>query len=454
MTDPTPLDPDGRLAGVVSDCVHCGFCLPACPTYQLWGEEMDSPRGRIHLISQVLGGEPLTGAVVTHLDRCLGCMACVPACPSGVRYNELIEAARTWTEEPPARTGAPAVTTARSLRDRAVRAAVFATFPYPRRLRALTGPLRLAQRTGLDRLLRDSRTVGRLAPELQTSLRLAPRTSPGRPVVPARIPARGLRRAVVGLLTGCVQQVFFPGVNAATVRVLTAEGCDVVIPEAQGCCGALSMHCGRAAEAARFARQTITAFGRAGVDTVVVNSAGCGSAMKEYTSLLADPQAAQFSGKVRDFTEFLAELYEHGGGVRAVRREFPVMAAYHAACHLEHAQGVRDQPRELLRGIPGLTLTEPADRGMCCGSAGVYNLLQPGPATELGQRKAQALRATGARLVVSANPGCTLQIAAALAAGDEAPAVAHIAEVLDASIRGLPVTALREPAGHTPADWA
>ena len=466
---PDALDPTGELRAAASDCVHCGFCLPSCPTYQLWGEEMDSPRGRIHLITQALAGAQLTEAASAHFDRCLGCMACVPACPSGVRYDRLIEAARTWSEEPPpGLSPAPA----RSPRERAIRAAIFATFPYPRRLRALVGPLRGAQRARLDQLIGRSRAAQRLAPELTSALRVAPAGPPGRRsparrgTLPGRVPARGERRAVVGMLTGCVQQVFFPEVNIATARVLAAEGCDVIIPGGQGCCGALSLHSGRASEAAGFARRTIAAFERAGVDAVVVNSAGCGSAMKEYGALFAaragggqdggGPDAGRdeteagwaaraeaFSGKVRDLSEFLIELFGQAGGVRAPRHELKVTAAYHDACHLAHAQRIRQQPRDLLGTIPGLEIAEVGDGGTCCGSAGVYNLLQPDAARELGQRKAAAVRATGAALVVSANPGCSLQIAAALAdAGGAAPAVAHIAEVLDASIRGRPVAAL------------
>ncbi len=443
---PHALDPTGGLRAAAADCVHCGFCLPACPTYQLWGEEMDSPRGRIHLITQALAGTQLTEEASAHIDRCLGCMACVTACPSGVRYDRLIEAARTWTEEPP-----PGLSPgpARSLRERAVRAAIFATFPYPRRLRALAGPLRGAQLIRLDRLIGRSRATQRLAPELTSSLRLAPGNPPGarrparRGTLPGRIPARGERRAVVGMLTGCVQQVFFPEVNIATARVLASEGCDVIIPAGQGCCGALSLHSGRVTEAAGFARRTIATFERAGVDAIVVNSAGCGSAMKEYGDLLAEPQAEAFSGKVRDLSEFLIELFGQAGGPRAARHELPVTIAYHDACHLAHAQRIRQQPRELLQAIPGLKLAEVGDGGTCCGSAGVYNLLQPEAARELGERKADAVRATGASLVVSANPGCSLQIAAALAAtGGAAPAVAHTAQVLDASMRGLPVSAL------------
>jgi glycolate oxidase iron-sulfur subunit len=383
-----------------------------------------------------------------------------------VRYDRLIEAARTWSEEPPpGLSPAPA----RSPRERAIRAAIFATFPYPRRLRALVGPLRGAQRVRLDQLIGRSRAAQRLAPELISALRVAPAGPPGRRspaqrgALPGRVPARGDRRAVVGMLTGCVQQVFFPEVNIATARVLAAEGCDVIIPRGQSCCGALSLHSGRASEAAGFARRTIAEFERAGVDAVVVNSAGCGSAMKEYGALFAtrasseeqdggerDETAADwtaraeaFSGKVRDLSEFLVELFGQADGVRAPRHELKVTAAYHDACHLAYAQRIRQQPRDLLGTIPGLEIAEVGDGGTCCGSAGVYNLLQPEAARELGQRKAAAVRATGASLVVSANPGCSLQIAAALAdAGGTAPAVAHIAEVLDASIRGRPVTAL------------
>ena len=412
---------DDDLRSVAKDCVHCGFCLPACPTYQLWGEEMDSPRGRIHLLIQVLDGAELTPAAAEHFDRCLGCMACMTACPSGVQYDQLIEAARTWTA-----TGGGA-------RERAEQAAIFAVFPYPRRLRALAGPLRALQRTGLDRRLAGSSLPRRLSPVLGAALRIAPPRS-GRPVrLPERIPARGQRRAVVGMLTGCVQSVFFPGVNAATARVLAAEGCDVIVPREQGCCGALSLHSGRHDEAASFARRTVEVFERAGVDTVIVNSAGCGSAMKEYSRLL-DGGDGGFSARVRDLAEFLAEL-----GPAAARRPVPVTAAYHDACHLAHAQRITREPRDLLRAIPELELRELPDAGTCCGSAGVYNLLQPEAAGELGDRKADAVLSTGASLLVSANPGCTMQIAAAVAARGETIAVAHTAEVLDASINGTPL---------------
>jgi glycolate oxidase iron-sulfur subunit len=368
-------------------------------------------------------------------------MACMTACPSGVQYDQLIEAARVWAEE--ARSGPPVAAAApRTVRDRAARTAIFSLFPYPKRLRAMTAPLRVAQRTGLDRRLARSRLPGRVSPVLGAALRLAPpgATAADTRPLPGRVPALGTRRAVVGMLTGCVQSVFFPRVNAATARVLAAEGCDVIIPREQGCCGALSMHAGREAEAETFARRTIATFEQAGVDAVVVNSAGCGSAMKEYERLLrgADggwaERAAEMSGKVRDLAEFLADL-----GPVARRHPLPVTAAYHDACHLAHAQRITKQPRELLRAIPGLNLVEVADAGNCCGSAGVYNLLQPEAASELGARKAESVLATGAPLLISANPGCSLQIASALAARGQDIAVAHTAEVLDASIRGRPL---------------
>jgi len=435
---------ESTLREVAKDCVHCGFCLPACPTYQLWAEEMDSPRGRIYLVNQILDGASLSVTAAEHFDRCLGCMACMTACPSGVQYDQLIEAARVWTEE--ARAAAPPTAgAARTLRDRVARTAIFSLFPYPRRLRALTAPLRLVQRTGLDRRVARSRLPGRVSPALGAALRLAPpgvSAAEARPL-PRRVPALGTRRAVVGMLTGCVQSVFFPQVNAATARVLAAEGCDVVIPRGQGCCGALSLHSGREEEAADFARRTIATFEQAGVDAVVVNSAGCGSAMKEYERLLGGAdggwaeRAAEMSAKVQDLAEFLA-----GIGPAAPRHPLPVTAAYHDACHLAHAQRITREPRELLRAIPELNLVEVPDAGTCCGSAGVYNLLQPDAATELGARKGESVAATGAPLLISANPGCSLQIASALAARGQDIAVAHTAEVLDASIRGRPLRTL------------
>jgi glycolate oxidase iron-sulfur subunit len=410
---------DSRLRALVDTCVHCGFCLPTCPTFELWGQEMDSPRGRIQLMKLGLDGEPLTESTVTHIDRCLGCMACVTSCPSGVRYDTLITAKRAEVE----------AAYPRSWRERAVRAMIFRLFPHPRRLRALRGPLRAAQWLRLDRAVAGSRLLGRTAPGLAAMAGLAPRLG-RRPRLPARVPAHGPRRAVVGMLTGCVQREFFPEVNGATARVLAAEGCEVVIPPEQGCCGALSLHSGRPAEARRFAERTAVVFDRAGVDAVVVNAAGCGSAMKEYADLGVDG----LSGRVRDLSEWLVAL-----GPVASRHALPVTVAYHDACHLAHAQGIRDAPRALLAGVPGLVVREIADPEICCGSAGVYNLLQPLAAAELGDRKAARVAATGAELLVSANPGCAMQITARLRRSGRALPVAHLAEVLDASISGRPL---------------
>ena len=428
--------PDPALIG---DCVHCGFCLSTCPTYVLWGEEMDSPRGRIYLMKEGIEGEPMTDSMVQHWDRCLGCMACVTACPSGVQYDKLIEQTRAQVERRHERTRT----------DKALRALIFSVFPHPKRLRLLRGPLRGYQRSGLDRLLRRSGLLERMSPQLAVMENLAPRL--GKPEkLPQRALPAGERRAVVGLLTGCVQREFFPGVNAATVRVLQLEGCEVVIPQSQGCCGALSVHNGREPEAQDFARKLVDAFDDAGVDRIVVNAAGCGSTMKEYADLLADDpayaaRARTFEEKVRDVSELLVEL-----GPRAPRHPLEVSVAYHDACHLGHAQGIRDQPRELLRGIPGVELHEIAEAELCCGSAGIYNILNPEPARELGDRKAANIVATGAELLVTANPGCLMQVTSAIERSGHPMGMAHTIEVLDASLRGLPVTTLTGPAASSP----
>ncbi|MCW2534659.1 MAG: glcF, partial [Modestobacter sp.] len=418
-------------AELIGECVHCGFCLPTCPTYTLWGEEMDSPRGRIYLMKSGLEGEPMDAPMVQHFDACLGCMACVTACPSGVQYDRLIETTRAQVERHHDR----------SRGDKAMRTAIFALFPYKRRLRAVRGPLRAYQATGLPKLVRRSGLLDKLAPKLAAMEGLAP-VLERREKLPSRVPAVGERRAVVGMLTGCVQGEFFPGVNAATARVLAAEGCEVVIPRKQGCCGALSVHNGRQQEAEKFARATIDAFETAGVQTVVVNAAGCGSSMKEYAELLADDpvyaeRATRFAASVRDVSELLADL-----GSVAPRHPLEVTIAYHDACHLAHAQGVRAQPRSLLTEIPGLQLKEIAEGEICCGSAGIWNVLNPEPARELGDRKARNIAATGADVLVTANPGCLMQVASSLERQGTRIGLAHTIEVLDASIRGLPVSTL------------
>jgi glycolate oxidase iron-sulfur subunit len=411
---------------LIADCVHCGFCLPTCPTYLLWGEEMDSPRGRIYLMKNLLEGAPLDDSTVQHFDACLGCMACVTACPSGVQYDVLIETTRAEVEG----------TTKRGPAESALRGMIFATFPYPRRLRALRPLLRAYQRTGAQRLMRK-----RMTGTLTTMAGLVPPLGVRQPV-PAVTPPVGEQRMRVGMLLGCVQREFFPGVNAATARVLAADGCEVVAPADQQCCGALSLHAGRDAEAVVRAKRLISSFEAAAVDAVVVNVAGCGSSMKEYGRLLADDpawagRAAAFSAKCRDVSELLAEL-----GPVATRHPLPAVAAYHDACHLSHAQGIRAQPRELLAAIPGLELREIPESDICCGSAGIYNLVNPEPARRLGDRKAENVRSTGASLLITANPGCLMQIDSALRRQGEPLALAHTIEVLDASIRGADIRSI------------
>ncbi|HYT40360.1 MAG TPA: heterodisulfide reductase-related iron-sulfur binding cluster [Acidimicrobiia bacterium] len=437
--------PDPAL---IKTCIHCGFCLPTCPTYVVWGEEMDSPRGRIVLMRQAQESGGDLAAAAVHFDRCLGCMACVTACPSGVRYDVLIEQTRPELERSHTRTPA----------DRAFRRFCFEVFTHPGRLRAGVPLLVAGRRLGLDQRLRrglDSRGVaasvpsgpsapsagdGRRFRRLAAMMRLTPdvklsatwRRLPERtPASPSAAPARG----TVGLLQGCVARVFFARTNEATVRVLSAEGFDVVVPAAAGCCGALFMHSGAETEAQERARATIAAF--EGCETVAVNAAGCGSAMKEYGRLLAgDPEWAEraeaFAAKVADVTEVLARA-----GPRAPRHPVPLTVAYHDACHLAHAQGVRAEPRAVLASVPGLTVVEPAEWEICCGSAGLYNLLEPEPAAELGRRKVANLAATGAAAVVAGNPGCALQIAAH---SQRKLPVYHPVEILDASIsrRSLP----------------
>ncbi|CAN5672867.1 heterodisulfide reductase-related iron-sulfur binding cluster [soil metagenome] len=418
--------PDAALIG---DCVHCGFCLPTCPTYVLWGEEMDSPRGRIYLMKEGLEGEPMSESMVSHWDACLGCMACVTACPSGVQYDTLIEQTRAQVER----------NYDRSAKDKALRGLIFSLFPHPKRLKLLRGPLRAMQATGLDRALRRTGLLDRMAPQLAAMESLAPRLGKPEPL-PPYIHASGPRRAVVGLLTGCVQGAFFPGVNSATALVLQAEGCDVVVPASQGCCGALSVHNGREEEAQRFARRLVDSFESTGVEHVVVNAAGCGSTMKEYAALLADDQsyadrAKAVADKGRDVSEILDEL-----GAVAPRHPLDMTIAYHDACHLAHAQGVRAQPRRLLEAIPGLSLQEIAEPELCCGSAGIYNIVNPEPARELGDRKAANIVATGAQVLVTANPGCLMQVTSAIERSGHPMGMAHTIEVLDASIRGAPVS--------------
>ncbi len=410
---------------LLDDCVHCGFCLPTCPTYLLWGQEADSPRGRIHLMKMRRDGrETNASSFVKHIDLCLGCMACVTACPSGVQYDSLLEAARPQVERD----------AVRPLGDRLFRRLVFSTFPHPRRLRWLSWPLALYQRLGLQRLVHQTGLARLLPRRLGAMERLLPPVALTNEPLPPVVHAEGEARTRVGLLTGCVQRVFFGGVNRATARVLAAEGCEVIVPQAQECCGALAEHAGEEEMAKASARRLIDVFDAAGVDTIVINAAGCGSAMKRYGHLLRDDpaykaRAEAFAAKCRDVSELLVEMEP-----RAPRGPVALKAAYHDACHLQHAQGVRAQPRKLLQQIPGVEVKEIAEAEICCGSAGIYNLLEPEAAADLRTRKVNNVAKTGADVVVSGNPGCLLQIAAGLEAAGHPLPVLHLVEVIDRSI--------------------
>ncbi|HWB33365.1 MAG TPA: heterodisulfide reductase-related iron-sulfur binding cluster [Acidobacteriaceae bacterium] len=429
---PRPSNFDGHRApekSLLADCVHCGFCLPACPTYMMWNEEMDSPRGRIYMMDRAAAGEmPLNETFQRHMDNCLGCMACMTACPSGVQYSKLIEDTRGQVERH----------VKRGLGDSLFRRMLFATFPHPARLRRLAPLLRFYQQKGLQKLVRSSGVLNKLPKRMAAMEALLPVVPVERKPLPGVIPAAGAPRRRVGMLTGCVQSVFFSRVNEATARVLAAEGCEVIVPEDQPCCGALMLHSGLDDPAAAMARRIIEIFERAGVDTVVINSAGCGSTMKEYGHLLRDDpawaeRARAFSAKCRDISEIVCELEP-----QAPRYSLRFRVAYHDACHLRHAQGVWREPRAALRKIPGLEIAEIAEPSLCCGSAGVYNLLHPEPAMELGDRKVENLLAANAEALVSANPGCLLQLMAGLRRrGLKTLPTFHMVELLDASIRGV-----------------
>jgi glycolate oxidase iron-sulfur subunit len=420
---------DTPSAALIDTCVHCGFCLPTCPTYLLWGEEMDSPRGRIYLMKSALEGRTaMSSSFVRHFDACLGCMACVTACPSGVQYGPLVERTRAQIER----------RYRRPFADRVFRAVLFNLLPYPGRLRVVLAPLVVVGHA--VRALGRSRVFKRLPARLRALVTLAPRVSWASLVggVPERTAASGAVRLRAGLLTGCVQRLVFPHVNEATVHVLAAEGCDVTAPSAQGCCGALALHAGRIEDARAFARRTIAVFDKTGVDRIVVNAAGCGSSMKEYGELLADDpawsaRAHAFSARVRDVSQVLVEV----GEPRAVRHPVRARVVYHDACHLAHAQGVRAQPRDLLRAIPGLDVLSPAEQDICCGSAGIYNLVEPDVAGELGARKVRNIATLAPDVVATGNPGCMMQIAAAAAQAGLTWRVMHPVELIDASIRGV-----------------
>jgi glycolate oxidase iron-sulfur subunit len=411
---------------ILDKCVHCGFCLPVCPTYLLWRDEMDSPRGRIYLMNMAAtGAAPLNDKWVSHLDACLGCMACMTACPSGVDYGKLIEATRAQIERNYQRPAA----------ERRFRQFVFKTFTNPARLRSMLLPLKLYQKTGLRKLAHKLGVLKLFPERLRSMESLLPDLGTA-PQVPEFTPEVGERRGRVAMLLGCVQSVFFPEVNAATARVLAAEGYEVVTPRAHSCCGALLVHAGEEEQALALARQTIETFEALRADTIVINAAGCGSSMKEYGYLLRDDpkyaaRAAEFSAKCKDVSEFLMAIEP-----RAPRRPLRLRVAYHDSCHLQHAQGVRSEPRALLARVPQLELLEIPEAQICCGSAGIYNLVQPEAAGDLGDRKAANIASLNPDAVVSGNPGCLLQLRTALERAGRRLPIRHTVELLDASIRG------------------
>ncbi|MEN9206231.1 MAG: heterodisulfide reductase-related iron-sulfur binding cluster [Thermostichales cyanobacterium DRC_bins_46] len=414
--------PDPAL---ISACVHCGFCLTTCPSYRVLGTEMDSPRGRIYQMDAIHRQEISLTAAAQHFDTCLGCLACTTACPSGVQYDRLIAATRPQIERQ----------VPRSWEQTLLRQLLFQLLPYPQRLRPLLRPLQLAQKLGIPSLVRP--LLSRLSPQLAALEALLPPLTPEafRDPQVRQVAAEGERRFRVGMILGCVQRLFNPAVNAATIRVLVANGCEVVIPPDQGCCGALSHHQGQEQQAQTLARQMIRSFAQAEVDYIIINASGCGHTLKEYARLLpGDPEAEAFVRKVRDVQEFLVEV----GWVAPLHplADCPLRLVYQDACHMIHGQKISWQPRQLLRQIPGVSLSEPVDAALCCGSAGVYNILQPQVAQELGRQKVENLLATDPDVIVSANIGCFVQISHHLAKLGVGIPVLHPMQLLDAAIRG------------------
>lgn len=410
-----PPDWDGLL-----DCVHCGICLPQCPTYRVLGQEMDTPRGRLYLMRAAAEGRiGLTANFVRHMDRCLGCRACETACPSGVPFGRLLEQVRGQIERrvprPPSR--------------RLLRWLLLGLLTRPDRLGLLLGLLRLYQRSGLQRVVRRGRLLPPF-PRLQAMERLLPPL----PVSvgdgwPERLEAEGAPRGTAALLTGCVQAALFPEVHRATVHLLARAGYRVVVPRGQVCCGALHLHWGARQAARRLARINVAAFEEA--DWVVVNAAGCGATLREYGHLLpGTPAAARLAARVRDVSELLTD------GLPGPRAPLELTVTYHDPCHLVHGQRVREAPRALLRAIPGLKLVELAEADLCCGSAGVYNLLEPDIAQALLARKLERIAATGAEVVATGNPGCLLQLRMGLSARGLRVRAHHPVELLLWSVEG------------------
>jgi glycolate oxidase iron-sulfur subunit len=419
---------DAPAAADLDRCVHCGLCLNACPTYRDLGVEMDSPRGRIYQMMEVATGEQeMHPAYVRHMDLCLGCRGCESACPSGVPYGRLIEAARAEMEG-----GIPRPRFERLLRD----------FVYgrllnsPALLEMAGSALFLYEASGLRRLLRASGLLNHLG-KLGALEQLAPSAE-----IPFFFrnaghifPAEGERRYRVALMSGCIQNVFFARLNEATVRVLRKNGCEVVVPKGQGCCGALHAHAGRRDDARRLARANVDAVAPAEFDAILSNTAGCGATLKEYPDLIGqepgyEDKARRFSERVRDVTEFLSSIE-----INPAMQPLNLAVTYQDACHLAHGQKVRAAPRVVLASIPGLELREMSLADMCCGSAGVYNIVHDEMAARILERKMEHVNATGATVIAAANPGCMIQMRAGVQRHGRGQRVAHVVELLDEAYR-------------------
>ena len=420
-------DTDRPSRKIIQDCVHCGFCLSSCPTYLETGNELDSPRGRIHLIKAAEEGRiPMGSSLVKHLDLCLGCLACETACPSGVKYGSLIEMSRDQIER----------RFKRGLREKMLKAFIFSIFPYPRRLRFLLPFVYLVKALGLkkifppwllDRVSLSASSMFHMLPEVRSAFG---------ETLTAFYPALGERKKRVALLSGCVQGVFFPEINRATAEVLSAGGCEVLVPQNQGCCGALSIHSGRLEEGRRFARRLVDLFAAVDVDAIVVNSAGCGSTMKEYVEILrGDPvyfeAAARLSEKTVDVMEFLSDM-----GIGAQLHPLDIRVTYQDACHIVHGQGIKSAPRELLKSVPELKLTEMQRSDHCCGSAGIYNMIQPEMSAKLLSGKVREIQKTGADYLAVGNPGCMMQIRKGLLGSDSGTKIVHPVEIINWSLKG------------------
>jgi len=418
------------------DCVHCGLCTAACPTYLETGDENNSPRGRIYLMRSVVDGRlELTPKVEEHLDLCLDCRSCETACPSGVQYGRLIEPFRA------AQKSAAAAAGKAENGDWFHRIILYGLFPFPKRMRWALLPARWMQMLKLDRLMEGLGLVNLLPLKLRRMQRFLPKLQAAEPELPEFLPAIGPRRARVALFTGCVADAIFRHTHWATARVLQQNGCDVIIPRQQVCCGAIHYHSGAGAPALELAQTNSNVFDAADVDAVIVNVAGCGSMLKDYGHIAEElePQnhalhesLARAAAKMKDVSEFLAEL-----GLVPPTGEIKLRAVYQDACHLGHAQRVREQPRDLLAQIPGLELVPITEADICCGAAGSYNLTEPEMSDRLANRKLQNILAAAPQAVITGNVGCSMQIQAALRQAGRAVWVAHPMELLDLSYRGL-----------------